>query len=197
MIDVSSWQGRVDWRRVYASGVRRAAVKLTEGIGKVDPFAAANLAGARKAGVQVFVYHFAHPSNSVLEEAHAFLTAAESLRAVRPGDLPPHLDLELAEGLTAARLDAWAGAFCRAVEAHTGCRTGVYSSLSFLLDELPEATRGRPVWGADYRPRPWDPPGHWWAWQYSCTHTVPGIRGHVDASVVYEDRLPALVRSVV
>ncbi|MGH6994188.1 MAG: glycoside hydrolase family 25 protein [Terriglobales bacterium] len=186
MIDVSSWQGRVRWSLCYRDGVRRAGVKLSEGMKVVDPFAATNLRNARRAGVEVFVYHFAHPSNPPLQEAHHFLSTARRLRAIRAGDIVPHLDLEVAEGLSDEQLVRWATVFLRAVDDSIGVAygCGLYSDASFLQAFKAEYLT-RPVWGADYRTLgDWRPPEYWWAWQLSSTGRVLGVRGDVDVSIV-------------
>ncbi|MBI3647932.1 MAG: hydrolase, partial [Actinobacteria bacterium] len=60
-IDVSHWQGKIDWTKVAADGVTFAIVKATEGRNYVDPMYATNAAGATANGIAVGAYHFASP----------------------------------------------------------------------------------------------------------------------------------------
>jgi len=178
VIDVSNWQGRVNWRQVKASGVDRAYIKWGEGA-TVDAQAVRNVTQARANGVQLGLYFYAHPSRSPLDSARWFIrTAAPYLK---PGDLPPALDLEISEGLSWQQLNEWKQAWFAQVDAHIGCRAVFYSYLSFWqhMTLFPD----RPVWGADLRAG-FKPPSTWAIWQYSFTGSVPGISGHVDLSRV-------------
>lgn len=182
MIDVSAYQGYVDWDKAYRDGgVRLAGIKLTEGRFEVDPQAKRNLKNARRAGVHVFVYHYGHPSSSPRAEARHFLETARRLDAIRQGDIVPHLDLEVAEGHGLGYLNGWKAAFLAAVDDAIGVEhgTGFYSYKAFLdrMALYPD----RPVWGAATS-RSFRPPGRWWAHQYSFTGCVPGVRGPVDLS---------------
>jgi GH25 family lysozyme M1 (1,4-beta-N-acetylmuramidase) len=76
-IDVSHFQGTINWSSVAAAGKQFAFAKATEGVTYVDPTVGTNTAGARAAGLLVGVYHFAHPdTNTAAAEAQHFLTAA-------------------------------------------------------------------------------------------------------------------------
>jgi len=68
-IDVSHWQGTIDWSKVAASGVSFAIAKASEGKSVVDPTYAENVAGASAAGIRIGAYHFAQPSTKVGEAA--------------------------------------------------------------------------------------------------------------------------------
>jgi lysozyme len=179
MIDVSNRQGAIDWAKVKASGVERAYLKATEGVSFHDGTLLRNTQQARQAGVQVGFYHFAHPSNSPLQEARFFLAIARNL--IRAGDMPPALDLELAEGHDVAYLNGWKSQWLAAVDAAVPCdrphSTVFYSYYYFWKTMVlyPE----RPVWGAGYGAG-FAPPPAWSIWQYSSTGHVPGINGYVD-----------------
>ena len=178
MIDVSSYQGRVDWRKVKAAGQERAYIKLSEGLALVDLDAARNLANARDAGVQVGVYHFAHPENAPHREAAAFLSAAhEHLLA---GDLRPALDLETTAGHDWAYLNDWKAQWFAIVDAGIGCRAVFYSYWYYWkqMKLYPD----RPVWGAYIGHSPGMLPPSWAFRQWSFTGRVDGISGAVDLS---------------
>lgn len=181
MIDVSSYQQRIDWGKLHDAGVRKAYVKLGENF-VVDAFAAGNIREARKHGVEVGLYFFAHPSHSPVEEARWFLRNATAL--MQHGDLPPALDLELTEGHDWAYLNEWKRTWFGAVDTQIGCRAVFYSYYSFWqnMTLYPD----RPVWGADLHPG-FVPPPSWAFHQYSFTGTLPGISGHVDLDRVIWD----------
>ena len=190
MIDVSAYQGKIDWRQVRQAGVDRAYVKATEGLTFVDGQLRRNATNGRGAGVQVGFYHFAHPTNSPVAEAKHFLAAVDGL--LKPGDLPPVLDLEVAEGHDAAYLNGWKAQWLALVDDAVPCSkphsTVFYSYFYFLKSMV--LYPDRPVWGAAYGQ--FSPPAAWSIWQYSSTGRAPGISGYVDLDKVLRDDLPTV-----
>src|SRR5581483_6734141 len=137
-VDVSHWNGEIDWIRVAGDGYRFVFGKATEGVTLVDPTYSINRAGTEGLGMRFGAYHFARPSGttdaeataSAIQQADHFVDVAEP----HPGELPPVLDLEVKGGLGPARLELWARAWLDEVYARTGVR-GVIS---------PSRTFGRP-----------------------------------------------------
>jgi GH25 family lysozyme M1 (1,4-beta-N-acetylmuramidase) len=170
-IDVSRHQGAIDWQAVARSGVRCAWVKATEGRDYVDPRFAANLSGARAAGLAVGAYHFARPSSAPEQQAEHFL---RTVGEVRPGDLPPALDLEVGGFADPV---GWAVAFLEAVERRVG-RAVLYTYHSYWQVTLRRDQRLArwPLWIARYGADP----GIGLVWQYTSNGSVPGIAGRVD-----------------
>lgn len=177
-LDISHWQGTIDWPAVARSGQRFAFLKATEGAAYVDPTFRANRDGALAAGMAVGAYHFAQPS-----EGSAVAQAERHFRTAGPldeGRLPCVLDLEHGVG----DLTAWTLAYLDRIEELTGRVPIVYTYASFWrLHVRPLAEFGRyPLWLAAYGPAPsalppW--PG-WLIWQYTSGGSVPGIAGRVD-----------------
>lgn len=186
MIDVSSYQDNIDWSKVYASGVRRAYIKITEGLTVTDQAASRNLKNAREAGLQVGVYHYAHPSNSTLAEAARFLRISSG--ALHAGDLPPALDLEVTEGHSWEYVNDWKAQWFAAVDHQIGCRAVFYSYYYFWKQMV--LYPDRPVWGAWLGASP--APTAWTFQQYSFTGTVPGISGHVDLDRLLKPECPVI-----
>lgn len=186
MIDVSEYQGQVDWRTAHEKGgVDRAYIKFGERT-RIDPWAARHIIGARAAGVQIGLYYYGHPSLSARQEAAWFLRYAGHY--LQSGDLPPALDLEIAEGHDWPYLNAWKATFLQALDHAVGVRSVFYSYFAFW--KRMELYADRPVWGADLNPGFTAPPT--WAFhQYSFTGTVPGVSGHVDLDQVL--RVPKLI----
>src|SRR5690348_14548531 len=113
-IDVSHWQGTINWASVASSGKKFAFQKATEGTNYIDPTVGTNTAGAQANGVLVGVYHFAHPdTNSAAAEAAYFLSNAANY--IKPGFLQPVLDLEDGSSLGKAALSTWAATWCDTV----------------------------------------------------------------------------------
>ncbi len=193
MIDVSSYQGTVDWKKVHASGVRLAYVKATEGTTFFDREHERNIKGARAAGMSVGAYHYAHPSHSPRDEANYFLSRA----LIENGDLPPALDLEISEGHSYEYLNDWKAHFLHVVDEAIGVPHGTVFYSYYYFWKRMNLFPDRPVWGAFYgkdmycqidHVGPILPMGPTWSiWQYTSRGHVPGIAGIVDESKVLKD----------
>lgn len=190
-IDVSHWQGEIDWTQVAAADKHFAFMKASEDVDYVDPTYGLNRARARAAGLVVGAYHFAQPDatpGDAVAEADHFLDTA----AIAQGDLPPVLDLERSGDLTTAQLQAWVRDYLGRIHDRTGVRGVVYSSPSFWSRYLGGtdwfATNGyRVVWVAHWTTAllPTVPASDWagfgWTfWQYTSSGSVDGITGRVD-----------------
>ncbi len=189
-LDVSHYQGTVNWPAVASAGKRFVVMKATEGEAYADPTYAANHAAARAAGLLVSAYHFANPSpapNDAVLQADWFVNNAYLL----PGDLVPALDLEQTGGLSVPALQAWVGAWLGEVYAKLGVRPMIYTSPSFWSNSMGDTTmfadQGYAVlWIAHWATTTPTVPannwgGHGWTfWQYSNCGSVLGISGCVD-----------------
>jgi GH25 family lysozyme M1 (1,4-beta-N-acetylmuramidase) len=190
-IDVSHWQGTIDWAKVRAAGKRFAFIKSSEDTDFVDNKYATNKAGAKAAGLHVGAYHFAQPetkSGDAAAEADHFVASA----GISRGDLLPVLDLEVANGLNAAELQGWTKSFLQRLYERTGVRAILYVSPAFWKNNMANtnwfAENGYKVlWDAHWTTasEPSVPADNWggngWTfWQYSSEGTVPGISGRVD-----------------
>lgn len=189
-IDVSKWQGTIDFSKVAAAGKRFVVAKATEGIGYTDPNWKTYVANATAAGLKVAGYHFARPDGNPtqpVQEADWFV----SQLALAPGMIVPALDLERAGSMSPTALIAWVGAWLNEVYAKTGVRPMIYTSPSFWHTALNNtstfANQGYAVlwiahWGVDHPSVPasnWGNHG-WTFWQYDDCGSVPGISGCVD-----------------
>ena len=132
-IDVSHWQGTINWNNVYADGYRFAFCKATEGITYDDPTFTTNMNGGTNAGV--IAYHFAHPeSNSATSEAAHFVSIINEY--MTEGYLRPVLDLE--DGYTLGRtvLTNWVLSFMNYVVTQTGVEPLIYCNLDYASNYL-------------------------------------------------------------
>jgi lysozyme len=192
-IDVSHWQGTVDWPAVHAAGVSFAYIKATDGPAFIDDQYARNRGAATETGIVVGAYHLGRPSAVAGDgtlEADRFLDVA----APAPGDLVPALDLEDDGGLAPDALVRWTLEFVARVRERVGVAPVVYVSPAFwtakLDDALVVAGWGSPLWVAHWRtatPRlpadGWQGRG-WTVWQWSNRGLVTGIEGEVDLDVL-------------
>ena len=189
-IDVSHWQGTIDWPKVAAAGKKFVIMKATEGTGFVDWMYATNHAGARAAGIATTAYHFANPdatAGEAVEEANHFVDVAQ----LGDGDLIPALDLEKSGGLGTTALRNWVAAWLGQVTARLGIKPMIYVSPAFWVKYLGDtryfADAGYKIlwiahWGVSNPTVPaqnWGGNG-WTFWQYSNVGSVPGISVRVD-----------------
>lgn len=191
-VDVSAYQGNIDWNKVAASGIEFAIIRLGYrgyGSGKLvqDEYAIANLEGAANAGLKVGAYFFSQALNTkeVDEEIQFML----DILGEHYLSMPIVLDWEIptADARTANKMDARSLTdlqlhFCQ-VMADKGYTPMVYfnwhqSEHLYYLSELEDY----PFWLALYQDRmtyPWKIE----MWQWTSTGTVPGISGNVDINV--------------
>jgi GH25 family lysozyme M1 (1,4-beta-N-acetylmuramidase) len=201
-VDVSHWQGSIDWQKVANAGFRFVFAKATDGRSYVDPTFATNLAGASRAGVLVGAYHFARPDDSTNDariEADHFVDAS----GIGAGNLRPVLDIEVSGGLTPAEITRWALTWLARVRARLGVTPMVYTSpygwQTRFGDTTAVADAGYPLWIAHWNvssptlpAKGWSGDG-WTFWQYSNCGDVPGIHGCVDVDRYGSTYLPRMV----
>ncbi|MHB1847203.1 MAG: GH25 family lysozyme, partial [Deltaproteobacteria bacterium] len=183
-IDVSSYQGAIDWRQVASSGQSFAYTKATEGTGWVDPTFAANWAGSQAAGLARGAYHFFHPGEDPIAQASFFV---QTMGPLGPGDLPPMIDWEVTDGVSASTNAANGAAFLARVQELTGRVPILYTSPGYWYGiGAPSSFSQYPLFIANYGvscpglPPPW---GRWAIWQSGSAGSIGGIGGQVDTDV--------------
>ena len=192
-VDVSAFQGTIDWEQVAASGIKFAMIRLGyRGYGKagrmvVDEYAQANLQGARDAGLQVGAYFFSQALS--IEEADEEIEFMLNILGDFPLDMPIILDWEqiTVEGSRTVNMDARTLTdiqlhFCKTM-TEMGYQPMIYfnwyqSTRLMYLHELEEY----PFWLALYQDR-MTYPYRVEMWQYTDKGRVPGIQGDVDINV--------------
>jgi GH25 family lysozyme M1 (1,4-beta-N-acetylmuramidase) len=207
-IDVSVYQGTVDWRAVAATGIGFAYIRASEQAGIPDANFVTNYANARARGLLVGAYHRARPdASSGKTQADQFLARAQFANDGKT--LPPALDLEWPRStwtpsgesqaayacynMTPAQLVTWTRAFLAEIAARTGRLGVVYTHTNWWKAcTRADPTFGRyPLWwsySASQLPLPagWS---NFSFWQYSNAGTVPGITENVvDLDVFRGDR---------
>lgn len=182
-IDVSHFQGNIDWPTVAQQGIAFAYAKGSEGSSVTDALFSANYDAMRAAGIARGAYHFLHADVDAGAQARHFLSV---LGPMQPGDLPPMLDVETACGMQCAAIDSNALAWLTEVQQALGCTPLIYSSLAFWNSNLAAcaALCAYPLWIAEYNnaAAPVLPHGvsGYAIWQHSQSGKVAGIAGAVD-----------------
>ncbi|MDQ4108083.1 MAG: glycoside hydrolase family 25 protein [Actinomycetota bacterium] len=204
-IDVSEYQGRIDWRSVASTPTRFVIIRATMGNRYRDRWYAENLSGATANDLIVGAYHFAKPGFAPWDaraEADHFLDVAR----VAPGDLVPVLDIEETGGLSRRRLRVWTRTWLDRVRMRTGVRAMIYTGSHFWRGSMRNtswfAELGHPLWVAHWYVRTPDVPGGRWAgagytvWQWSATGRIEGIKGDVDRNWVRRNLAQGTVASL-
>jgi GH25 family lysozyme M1 (1,4-beta-N-acetylmuramidase) len=192
-IDVSHWDGVIDWKRVSASHVRFAYIKASGGNSFIDPEFATNVKNARRYGIAVGAYHYAQPTSPFnpkqpAEQAAFFVnTMKHSMSGF--GDIMPVLDVEVSGSLSTPNLVRWVRIFVDTVEHETNRQVMLYTSEYFMQQHanFNDQIADLPLWVAYYDryyggQKPPDIGGwsRWNVWQYSDRGVVSGISGTVD-----------------
>jgi GH25 family lysozyme M1 (1,4-beta-N-acetylmuramidase) len=183
-IDVSKWQGTINWTSVKNAGVAFAFIRLSDGANTKDAKFVANWAGAKSAGVIRGAYQFFRPTQNVNTQADMMIAA---IGTYTPGDLPPVIDVEDDGGLAPATVAARVRQWVDRVTAALGVKPIVYTGKYFWRDEVgsPSSFAPNALWIAQYTTLCPDLPGPWtrWTfWQYTDAGTVAGISGPVDTN---------------
>lgn len=190
-VDLSRFQGAVNWRQAASAGVQFAFAKATEGGDLLDPTLADNLAGAHAAGIPVGAYHFYYFCTDAATQARWFIRNVPRRRI----DLPPVLDLEwnhlsptCQKRPNGAEVRRLASQFIAILSDHYGQRPIIYTTPEFWR-QTGIARLGGEFWlrsVADH-PEKVYPGARWTFWQYSGTGRVPGFAGRVDLNAFAGD----------
>lgn len=174
-IDVSRYQGIINWPAVAAAGIRFAYIKATENDWYADPTRDANVSGAEASGIPVGCYHFFRGNRPAATQAAWYLSHHD-------GMLPPALDVETQDGASKATLAAGVRAWLDIVSNELGVQPLVYTRASFW-DPYVGATVDAGLWVAHYGTMVPRIPVGWTSYilhQYSSTGRVSGIAGNCD-----------------
>jgi lysozyme len=189
-IDISKYQGDIDWGRVRDAGIRFAYLKVSEGGDHVDDRFYDNWEAAARAGVPRGAYHFMYWCRTGAEQAVWFTQAVPQ----DASQLPPVLDLEWNHTSPTCpkkvpRDDALAKIrkMLEIMELHTGKKPVIYTDINFHRDILEGEFRDYDFWLRSVAAEPADRYSYrpWKFWQYTATGRVPGIDGDVDRNVFH------------
>ena len=191
-IDVSSWQGSIDWKTVSDYGMGFAILRITEKGNKIDSQFENNYGGCTKYNIPVGVYKYSYATtiSQIKDEANIVIKTLNN----RKLDYPVFLDLEddCQKNITRSTMMQMINTF-RSIIIDAGYKFGIYCGKYWYDSYLPEEAKKYDCWLAAY---PSDDQG--WlverlrpsvgiGWQYSSKARIPGISGYVDRDVFYKD----------
>ena len=191
-IDVSAWQGKIDWKTVADYGMGFAILRITEAGNVVDSQFENNLAGCNKYNIPVGVYKYSYAMTiaEIQREARKVVSTLNGRRI----QFPVFLDLEYnnQRSLGSESIHKMADAFREIVEA-AGYKFAIYCNVDWYENVICSHLKKYDFWIARYpanddgwlqeRLRPDFGVG----WQYSSKAKIPGISGTVDRNVFYKD----------
>ncbi len=187
-IDVSKWNGDIDWGKVKASGVSFAFIKATEGKDRFDNRFLEYWRGAHAARIAYAPYHFYYFCSTPDAQADWFIANVPKSAVA----LPPVLDVEWnGESKTCttrpskAELLPQLQRFLNRLEAHYGKRPIIYTSVDFHRDILVGEFQNYHFWVRSVAAHPTETYAdrRWAFWQYTSTGVIPGIKGDTDINV--------------
>lgn len=199
-IDVSRYQGTINWTSVRNAGIQFAFIKSTEGVSYRDPNFGANYVGAYRAGVIRGAYHFALPDRSGGAAQAGYLAGNGGAWSADGRTLPAALDIEhnpygaMCYGLSQAAMRAWINDFLTTYRARTGRYAVIYTTTSWWTSctgNWSGPWANHPLWVARWASTPGALPAgapYHTFWQYTAAGSVPGIAGAVDRNHFNGDR---------
>src|SRR5262249_9284748 len=128
-VDVSEYQGTIDWNTVAHSGISFAIARVSDGLGHPDPTFARNWSEMRKQGTVRRVYQFFRPTQDAVQQAALLLSKIGG--KLLPGDLPIVCDIEVKDGVSGAHMTSQLAKWGTRIHQKTGIRPAFYTSPGF------------------------------------------------------------------
>lgn len=186
-VDVSHWQGKIDWATLRQRGANFAFIKATEGGLHLDPRFQENWDGAAAAGIKRGAYHFYFWCRPAHEQAEWFIRNVPRVANA----LPPVLDVEWTNSRkcptrpSPAKVVSEMKIFLEMLERHYGQRPVIYVTVDFYRDNLRGQLKDYPFWlrSVAAHPETVYPGREWVFWQYSGTGLSKGVREQIDLNV--------------
>lgn len=179
-MDVSEWQGTIDFNRVARSGIKVVYIRSSLGNNYVDRQFETNYRKARAAGLSVGFYHYV-TARSAKQAAYQADFFVNTIRG-KSFDCRLAMDFENLGGLTEGEIRRIGASFLETVEKSSGKGSVLYSDLFNATRTFSGSFTKYPLWIAQYgvaRPANtnWE---EWVGWQYSDEGRIAGINGYVD-----------------
>lgn len=186
-VDVSRWQGEIDWPKLRSQGANFAYIKATDGGDHLDPMFRTNWRRAKEAGIRHGAYHFFYWCRTAGEQADWFIRNVPR----EPDALPPVIDVEYngesscKMRLSKARVIEKMQVFMDKLERHYGQRPVIYTAPDFYKDNLRGEFQNYPFWlrAVAQHPSVVYPDRKWVFWQYSGSGLSHGVTGKIDLNV--------------
>ena len=189
LIDVSTWNGNIDWEKVYKSGVRYAMIRSSFGVenpNQIDNKFVRNIKNAIKAGIKCGIYHYSYAKSAAeaKKEADFCLKTIKNYKI----DLPVAFDIEDSSQTNLGKdtLTSIVIAFCDRIKS-AGYMPMLYCNPSWLNSYLhKDKLIGKyDLWLAHWGVS--SPAFKCTIWQYSDSGIVSGISGNVDMNWIFKD----------
>ena len=181
-VDVSVYQGSVDWAKVKGAGITFAIVRVSDGTGTLDSTFATNWKGTQKNGLVRGVYQFFEPGEDPTKQADLVLSEVKSAGGFDAGDLPPVMDIETTGGQSDATIQSHMQTWLDVIAKAVGRKPIIYTNLN-TSSHFGGKFGAYPMWVASWGAScPTMPSGwkQWDFWQYADNGIVNGISGNVD-----------------
>jgi|GEM_PF-757414 len=186
-VDVSTYQGAVDWGQVHGAGIDFAITRVSDGTGTLDGTFATNWKGIKAAGMVRGVYQFFEGTQSGTAQADLLVSQVNAAGGFQAGDIPPVADVEVLDGASGSQLVSNLAAWVSEIEAKMGVTPIIYTAPGFW-NGLPNNTQfgAETLWVANWQVSCPDTPSGWSSWKFwqyddgQTTPNVPGISGAVD-----------------
>lgn len=178
-IDVSYYQGKIDWKTVASEGVTFAFAQATQGASFQDPTFADNWHEMKEVNILRGAYHSFNSGQSGAEQAELFL---KMLKQNGLGELPPALMVDEDKTKKATFLSE-VHQWLETVEQELKQKPIICTYTSFWNTLNADALQDYPLWVASYEPPPIELPNgwkHWTYWQHSSSGSLKGITGDVN-----------------
>ena len=188
-VDVSRWQGNIDWAKLRTQGANFAYIKATDGGDHLDPMFRKNWRDAKAAGLKRGAYHFFYWCRVASQQADWFIR-----NVPKDADaLPPVIDVEWNGDSSCKRRPSRAQVlekmqvFMDRLERHYGKRPIIYTAPDFYDDNLKGAFTNYPFWlrAVAQHPSKVYPGRRWLFWQYSGSGLSQGVNGKIDLNVFH------------
>ncbi|CAN7597748.1 GH25 family lysozyme [Pararhizobium sp. LjRoot235] len=188
-VDISRWQGEIDWARLRMQGANFAYIKATDGGDHLDPMFKKNWRRAKEAGLNRGAYHFFYWCRTAGEQADWFIRNVPR----DPGALPPVIDVEYngesscKRRVSRAKVLEKMQVFMDKLERHYGQRPVIYTAPDFYRDNLRGEFPNHPFWLRSVAAHPSKvyPGRKWLFWQYSGSGLSHGVEGRIDLNVFH------------
>lgn len=180
-IDVSGWQGNIDYSEVASSGIEIVYMKASEGTSFVDPYFNQNYTNAKANGLKVGFYHYltARSNSEAVAQANFFVSTISGMIP----DCRLAMDFESFGSLSTEEINEIGLTFMKTVESLSGKKMVIYSDTSNASNIFGGGLTNYPLWVAQYEVEEPTPNGNWdsWVgWQYTDAGEISGINGYVD-----------------
>ena len=190
-IDVSEYQGIINWKTVFKSesndSIAFVFIRATAGKNHRDRFFTSNYREVKKANIRAGAYHYYRPNESSTDQAQFFIKNVK----LSPGDLPPILDIEKTSDVqSVSKLKEGIKNWLTIIENHYGVQPILYTYSNFYNSYLKNDFSNYTLWIANYNSvdNPL-PSSNWQFWQYSEQGAIQGIKGPVDLNVFKNDNI--------